>query len=103
LRLLKDDGRLIFINAMKGSKTEIDVFNIMHRRLTITGSTLRNRDAAFKAALAKEVQKNVWHLIEDGKFKSVIYKTFSLTDAAKAHALMESNEHIGKIVLVNEE
>jgi NADPH:quinone reductase len=102
LRLLKIDGRLVFINAMKGSKAEFDAIDVMRRRLTITGSTLRNRNVAFKAQLAVDVQKNVWPLIENGKFKPVIYKIFPLADAAKAHALMESSEHIGKIVLENE-
>ncbi len=102
IRLLKHDGRLVFINAMKGSKAGFDAIDLMHRRLTITGSTLRNRDAAFKTQLAAEVQKNVWPLIENAEFKPVIYKTFPLADAANAHALMERNEHIGKIVLLND-
>jgi NADPH:quinone reductase len=99
IRLLNTDGRLVFINAMKGGKSSFDAIDIMRRRLTITGSTLRNRDAAFKAALVAEVYKHVWPIIENGKFKPVIYKAFPLADAAAAHALMESSEHIGKIVL----
>lgn len=102
IRLLNTEGRLVFINAMKGGKANFDALDIMRRRLTITGSTLRNRDAAFKAALIADVYKNVWTLLEIEKFKPVIYKTFPLADAAGAHALMESSEHIGKIVLVNE-
>ena len=102
IRLLNVDGRLVFINAMKGGKANFDAIDIMRRRLTITGSTLRNREAAFKAALVAEVYKHVWPLIEQGKFKPVIYKTFPLSAAADAHTLMESSEHIGKIVLVNE-
>jgi putative PIG3 family NAD(P)H quinone oxidoreductase len=102
LRLLNTDGRLVFINAMTGGKFSFDAIDIMRRRLTITGSTLRNRDAAFKAALVAEVYKHVWPIIESGKFKPVIYKTFSLADASTAHALMESSEHIGKIVLMNQ-
>ena len=102
IRLLKDDGRLIFINAMKGGKAEFNAINIMRRRLTITGSTLRNRDAAFKAQLAEEVLQHVWPLIEQGKFKPVIYKTFPLEEAWRAHELMESSEHIGKIILLND-
>lgn len=101
LRLLNTDGRLIFINAMKGGKASFDAIDIMRRRLTITGSTLRNRDAAFKAALVAEVHKYIWPIIESGKFKPVIYKIFALEQAAQAHALMESSEHIGKIILVN--
>jgi NADPH:quinone reductase len=100
IRLLKADGRLVFINAMKGNDAAINVHDIMRRRLTITGSTLRNRQVSFKAQLAAEVEKHVWPLLESGKFKAVIYKQFPLGEAAKAHALMESSEHIGKIVLV---
>ena len=102
IRLLHTDGRLVFINAMKDSKANFDAIDIMRRRLTITGSTLRNRDAGFKALLTAEVYKHVWPMIERGKFKPVIYNTFSLAKAADAHALMESSEHIGKIILVNE-
>jgi NADPH:quinone reductase-like Zn-dependent oxidoreductase len=74
----------------------------MRRRLTITGSTLRNRESEFKSQLAAEVEQNVWPLIESKKFKAVIYKQFPLAEAAQAHTLMESSEHIGKIVLINE-
>ncbi|HEX8039285.1 MAG TPA: zinc-binding dehydrogenase, partial [Chryseosolibacter sp.] len=100
IRLLKEEGRLVFINAMKGGKAEWNAIDIMRRRLTITGSTLRNREIAFKAALAASVLKNVWPVIESGRFKPVIYKTFSLQQAAEAHALIESSKHIGKIILV---
>ena len=102
VRLLSPDGRMIFINAMKGNMIELNIRDIMQKRLTITGSTLRNRDTAFKVALTKEVEKYVWPLIESGKFKPVIYHTFPLKNAAEAHDLMESNSHIGKIVLSNE-
>lgn len=102
IRILNTEGRLVFISAMKGSKASFDVLDIMRRRLTITGSTLRNRDAAYKASLIAEVNKNVWALIEEGKFKPVLYKTFPLADATAAHSLMETNEHIGKIVLQND-
>lgn len=100
LRLLKDDGRLVFINAMQGSKGEFNALDVMRRRLTITGSTLRPRSADFKAALAAEVEKHVWPLIAAGKFRPVIYKTYLLAEAAAAHTLIESSGHIGKIVLV---
>jgi len=102
IRLLNTDGRLVFINATKGGKISMDAIEIMRRRLTITGSTLRNRDAAFKAELIAEVQKHVWPVIESGKFKPVIYKAFPLQEAAEAHTLMESSEHIGKIILTVE-
>jgi NADPH:quinone reductase len=101
IRLLKTEGRLVFINAMKGNEAAFNVRDVMQRRLTITGSTLRNREVSFKAQLATEVEKHVWPLLDSRKFKAVIYKTFPLEDAANAHALMESSEHIGKIVLVN--
>lgn len=99
LRLLRPDGRLVFINAMKGGKGEFDALDLMRRRLTLTGSTLRPRDAAFKAALASEVEKNVWPIIAAGQFKPVIFRVFDLGEAAAAHQLMESSAHIGKIVL----
>lgn len=99
IRILKPDGRLVYINAMLGGKAEIDVTDLMKKRLTLTGSTLRNRNANFKAQLAAEIKENVWPVLEAGKFKPVIYKTFKLADAAAAHQLMESNEHIGKIML----
>jgi putative PIG3 family NAD(P)H quinone oxidoreductase len=102
IRLLRADGRMVFINAMNGSRMELNIRDIMQKRLTITGSTLRNREISFKAALAKEVEKHVWPAIESGKFKAVIYRTFPLQEANKAHELMESSSHIGKIVLLNE-
>lgn len=99
LRLLNPGGRLVFINAMKGGKAEVDMYEIMRRRLTITGSTLRPRDRAFKAMLAADIEKNVWPMIRTGKFKPLIYRTFPLKQADEAHFLMESSSHIGKIVL----
>ena len=100
MRLLRPDGRIVFINAMKGGEMNLNIRDIMKKRLTITGSTLRNRDVKFKSELAKEIENHAWPIIEQGKFKPVIYKTFPLADADKAHELMESSEHIGKIVLV---
>ena len=99
LRLLKDDGRLVFVNAMQGGKGEFNALEVMRRRLSITGSTLRPRSTDFKAALAAAVEQHAWPLIGAGKFRPVIYKTFPLTAAAAAHELMESSAHIGKIVL----
>jgi NADPH:quinone reductase len=99
LRLLRPDGRVVFINAVKGSRAEFNALDIMTRRLTITGSTLRSRESAFKRALAAEVERNVWPLIERGKFRPHIFKVFRLDEAAEAHRLMESSLHIGKIVL----
>ena len=102
IRLLKVEGRVVFINAMQGGNTQLNVLDIMRKRLTLTGSTLRNREVNFKTRLAFEVQKHVWPLLEKGQFTPVIYKTFPLQEAAEAHRLMESSEHIGKIVLLNE-
>ncbi len=99
LRLLKDDGRLVFVNATKGGAGEFNALEVMRRRLSISGSTLRPRSADFKAALAAEVEQHVWPLIAAGKFRPVIFKTFPLAEAAAAHELMESSAHIGKIVL----
>jgi NADPH:quinone reductase len=105
LRLLRPDGRLVFINTMKGGKVkgtdEVDFGLVMRKRLTISGSTLRNRDNAFKTALASEIREYVWPVLEKGQFKPMIFRTFPLAEAAKAHALMESSDHIGKIILVN--
>lgn len=99
IRLLKADGRLVFINAMKGGAFQTDALDIMKRRLTITGSTLRIRDADFKAALAADIEAHVWPIINNRKFKPVVYKTYKLEEASLAHQLMESSRHIGKIVL----
>lgn len=99
ISILKPDGRLVFINATQGAKAEINALDLMRRRLTLTGSTLRPRDALFKAALTADIQQQVWPLVESGKFKPVIYQEFPLARAAQAHALMESSQHIGKIVL----
>lgn len=99
LRLLRPDGRLVFINAMKGGKAEFSAHQVMSRRLTITGSTLRAREAGFKAALAAEVERQVWPLVESGKLRASVFREFPLADAAAAHRLMESSEHVGKIVL----
>jgi NADPH2:quinone reductase len=102
IRLLKTGGRLVFINAMKGSNGVFDAIDLMRRRLAITGSTLRPRDALFKTSLAAAVLQHVWPIIEQGKFKPVIYQVFKMEEAPKAHSLMESSAHIGKIVLINE-
>ena len=102
IRLLKFDGRLVFINTIKGSKTDLVDFSlVMRHRLTITGSTLRNRDTEFKTSLTSEIFEKVWPIMNEGKFAPVIYRQFPLDEAGKAHELMESSSHIGKIVLVN--
>ncbi|WP_028295355.1 NAD(P)H-quinone oxidoreductase [Olivibacter sitiensis] len=100
IQVLKTEGRLVFINAMKGNAATLDIMKVMRKRISISGSTLRNRETAFKAALTKEIGEKVWPIMEAGEFKPVIYKTFPLEEAYQAHALMESSAHIGKIVLV---
>ncbi|SET33929.1 NAD(P)H-quinone oxidoreductase [Hymenobacter actinosclerus] len=102
LRLLRDDGRLVFINAMQGAQAEFNALDVMRRRLTITGSTLRPRSAGFKAALAREVERHVWPVVAAGGLRPVIERTFPLAEATEAHRLMESSSHIGKIVLLME-
>ena len=99
LSLLRPDGRLVFINAVKGSNASFNVFEIMHRRLTITGSTLRARTAEFKSALAHDVELNVWPLLEAGKIRPYVHKVFPLKEAAEAHQWLESGNNFGKIVL----
>ncbi len=99
LRLLRPEGRLVFINAMKGGKAEFNAQQVMSRRLTVTGSTLRSRDDAFKTALAADVERNIWPVIEAGKYRAHVFKAFPLAAAADAHRLMESSAHIGKLVL----
>jgi putative PIG3 family NAD(P)H quinone oxidoreductase len=100
LKLLRPEGRLVFINTQRGARAELDLRLIMSKRLTITGSTLRTRDADFKAALAAEIEERVWPLLRRGKFDPHVFRTFPFDAAADAHRLMESSAHIGKIVLV---
>lgn len=99
IKCMADDARLVQIAMQHGPKTDINLLPIMLKRLTITGSTLRARDDAFKADIAKQLLNNVWQLLATGKIKPIIHSTFSLSDAAKAHELMESNQHFGKIIL----
>ena len=99
IELLAPDGRLVFIAFLRGPKAEINFMPVMRKRLTVTGSTLRPRDIAFKAAIARALRDRVWPLISAGQVKPVMYKTFPLAEAAEAHRLMESSAHIGKIVL----
>ena len=100
IRLLRTDGRLVQIAFLEGSKApDLDLLPVMVRRLIITGSTLRPRSTEDKAAIAASLRDRVWPLLETGSVKPVIHATYPLADAAKAHALMESSEHIGKIML----
>ena len=99
LKCLADDGRLVFIAYLRGPKTELNIDAVMRRRLTISGSTLRPRPVEFKGALARSLREKIWPLIEAGRIKPAIYKTFPLEQASEAHRLMESSQHIGKLVL----
>ena len=99
IKTLADDGRLVIIALLGGAKGQLDMSQILRRRLTVTGSTLRPRPVEFKAFIAQQLQERVWPLLASGKVKPVIYKTFPLAQAAQAHALMESSAHVGKIML----
>lgn len=106
IRSLADDGRLVIIAVQGGTQSEINAGVVLRRRLTVTGSTLRPRSVAFKGAIARALRQKVWPLLEAGQVKSVIYRALAVTSvdgqangAVQAHALMESNVHVGKIVL----
>lgn len=99
LKCLADDGRLVFIAFLRGPKTELDINELMRRRLTISGSTLRPRSVEFKGYVAKNLREKIWPLVEAGRIKPEIFKTFRLEEAADAHRLMETSQHIGKLVL----
>ena len=99
LSCLADDGRLVIIALLGGAKGEINFGEVLRRRLTVTGSTLRPRSIAFKQDIANKLRERIWPLLEAGRIKPVIYKSFSLEQAADAHALMETSTHVGKIML----
>ncbi len=99
IECLREDGRLVIIAVQGGVKSEINAGLVLCRRLTLTGSTLRPRPLAFKQAIAQACLRYVWPLIEQGRIKPVVHSTFAAQHAAQAHELMESNQHIGKIVL----
>ncbi len=102
LKCLAEEGRLVFIAFLRGPKTELDIAQVMAKRISITGSTLRPRSTEFKGTLASNLREKIWPLIEGGRIKPQVYKTFRLAEAAEAHRLMESSQHIGKIVLTVE-
>jgi NADPH:quinone reductase len=99
LRCIAMHGRIVNIAFQKGSKVEVDLWPVMAKRLTLTGSLLRPRTVAEKAEIARSLETRVWPLFEAGNCKPVIFKTFPLADAAGAHRLMETSQHVGKIVL----
>jgi NADPH2:quinone reductase len=99
VQCLAEDGRLVIIALQGGTKAEFNAGLVLRKRLSITGSTLRPRSLEFKTAIAAQLKEKVWPLIASGQIKPVIYRTFAAADASQAHALMESNQHVGKIVL----
>ncbi|MGA0569433.1 NAD(P)H-quinone oxidoreductase [Variovorax sp. VNK109] len=99
IECMAEDGRLVIIAVQGGAKADFNAGLVLRRRLTVTGSTLRPRPVAFKVAIAQALRHNVWPLIASGSIRPVIHSTFAAADAAKAHVLMESNQHVGKIVL----
>jgi NADPH2:quinone reductase len=99
LGCLADDGRIVIIALLGGNKATIDCGQVLRRRLTVTGSTLRPRPVAFKAAIAQSLRQQVWPLLEAGKIKPIVHATFPLAKACDAHAMMEAGEQIGKIIL----
>ena len=99
LRCLAEEGRLVFIAFLRGHKAELDINEVMRKRLVVTGSTLRPRPVEFKGRIAASLRGKVWPLIEAGRIRPQVYRTFPLEQAAEAHKLMESSQHIGKIVL----
>jgi putative PIG3 family NAD(P)H quinone oxidoreductase len=99
LSCLAEEGRHVSIAVQRGPTAEIQIFDIMRRRLTLTGSTLRPRSIEFKTMVADEIARTVWPYVEGGRLKPVIDSVFPLAEAAEAHARMEAGEHVGKIVL----
>ena len=99
VKCLAEDGRIVIIAVQGGSQSTVDASLVLRRRLVITGSTLRPRPVAFKAKIAEALRKTAWPWLESGVVKPVIHQVFPAAEAAKAHALMETNQHIGKLVL----
>lgn len=99
INCLADDGRIVIIALLGGAKAEIDCSQILRRRLTVTGSTLRPRPVEFKAEIARSLKERVWPLLEAGKIRPIVHATFPLERACDAHAMMDAGEQIGKIIL----
>ena len=102
IELAATEGSIVIIAFLGGWTAEVDLRPLMLKRLTLTGSTLRPQSVATKGAIAAALQQKVWPLLESGRIEPVIYETFPLEKASEAHALMESNKHIGKIVITME-
>ena len=99
LECLAIEGRHVSIASQRGGSAELPIWTVMRKRLTLTGSTLRARDAGFKAAVASELERLVWPFVREGRFKPIIDRTFPLAEAAAAHTWLDSGEHVGKVVL----
>jgi NADPH2:quinone reductase len=99
INCLAEDGRLVIIAVQGGVQTEVNAGLVMRKRLTVTGSTLRVRPVAFKAAIAQALLREVWPMLADGRIKPVVHAVFAAADAAQAHATMQASNHVGKIVL----
>lgn len=99
INCLADDGRLAIIALVGGAHADLDLSQVLRRRLTVTGSTLRPRSTGFKAAIARQLLAQVWPLLESRQMRPVIHRVYSLEQASQAHALMESGQHVGKIML----
>ena len=99
LNCLAEDGRLVIIAVQGGVQAEVNAGLLMRKRLTVTGSTLRVRPVAFKAAIAQALLRQVWPLLADGRIKPVVHAVFAAADAGQAHAMMQASEHVGKIIL----
>lgn len=99
INALADDGRLVVIALLGGAKAELDLSQVLRRRLQVTGSTLRPRSIKFKANIAHNLREKIWPLLESRRIKPVVHQTFLLSEAGRAHELMESSQHIGKLVL----
>ncbi|MBI2994553.1 MAG: NAD(P)H-quinone oxidoreductase [Gammaproteobacteria bacterium] len=100
LHAAAEDGRIVIIAGLRGFNAEVNFLPLMRKRITLSGSTLRNRSVQFKAAIARSLKQYAWPLLETGTVRPVIYTTLKLDQAAEAHRLMEAGEHIGKIVLI---
>lgn len=99
IRCLADDGRTVIIALLGGTTAQVDCDQVLRRRLTVTGSTLRPRPVAFKAAIAQSLRTHVWPLLASGRIRPIVHATFALDQAAAAHAMMDAGEQIGKIIL----
>jgi len=97
---LAEEGRHVSIATQRGATAELNIMDVMRRRLTLTGSTLRPRSVAFKTAVADEIKRNAWSFVESGQLRPVMDRTFPLSEASAAHARMEAGAHVGKIVLL---